>query len=61
MYVCIVWYVMCVYVTKHRKRDDFGQKFKTKLLVPPYKNNKFTNFFCFSRGNFNLSSITGPN
>ena len=24
-----------IYVTEHRKRDNFGQKFKTELLVPP--------------------------
>ena len=23
-------------VNEHRKRDHFGQKFKTELLVPPY-------------------------
>ena len=32
VYVCIVWYVMCVYVTKQRKGTTL------------YKNNKFTNF-----------------
>ena len=27
--------IVLIYVTEHRKRDHFGQKFKTELLVPP--------------------------
>ena len=36
MYVYIYINVVLIYVTEHRKRDHFGQKFKTELLVPPY-------------------------